>query len=336
MRKIFLPEFLDLPCNSALPALFLAEKLYNLGYTTVTADNAFSWQFAVAGSSSGIPGYTPQDAKDLYRGLQAITQSLKTQKDLRPTSYSLIGYSLGASQGLFLQNIDEQKKAFGFAKVLLINPPVDLFHAITQIDHLYQTGERLSPTRKTRVFNKTLDVGSALLEENGLAEATDLKYLQKVFDQLSFSTADMSFLIGGNFRDSLRDVIFASQQVYDLKILKSPVSRYRRNMRYDESRRFSFHDYLSRFVFPTVKAQKDQNYTIQQMNQEASLYQFATQIQNRKNLFLIHSQDDFILKAGDLAWLKENFGNRALIFPYGGHCGAMNFPQFSDYLTQIF
>lgn len=316
--------------------LFLAEKLFNLGYTTITVDNGFSWQFAVAGSSTGLPGYTPQDAKDLYRGLQAITRSLKTQQELRPSSYSLAGYSLGASQSLFLQNLDEQKKSFNFEKVLMINPPVDLLYAVTQLDRLYQAGEKLSPNRQAAVYSKTLEAGSAFLDKKSSASVSDIDYLQKVFDQLQFNTTDMSYLIGGSFRDSLRDVIFASQQVHDLKILKSPVTRYRRNMRYEESRRFSFNEYMRRFVFASVQTQKNKDYTIEDMNREVSLYQFEQQIMSRKNLFLVHSQDDFILKSEDVGWLKEKFGNRALIFPYGGHCGALNFPQFSDHLTQIF
>ncbi|MGZ3744759.1 MAG: hypothetical protein ACXWRE_13715 [Pseudobdellovibrionaceae bacterium] len=315
-------------------SLALAEKFYALGYHTVTVDNAFSWDFALSGSKEGLPGYVPQDATDLYAALVQIKQKLALKQNIQPSSYSMIGNSLGALQIIFMQRIDDTAKAFQFKKVLMIDPPVDLIYAITQIDQLFNEGNHLSENRKVVVFNRSAEAVKQYVQAD--LEYVDLKLIQNIFDKLQFTARDLSYLIGGNFRDSLRDVIFTSQQISDLKILKSPVSRDHRNLRYEESRKFSFNEYLNLFVMPGLKVKKDKNYSLVDLNREISLYQFEGFIKSHQNTYLVHSEDDFILKAGDIAWLKEKFGDRALIFPYGGHCGSMNFPEFADHLVNLF
>lgn len=315
-------------------ALFLAEKLYGMGYHTVTVDDGFSWRFAVAASHSGLPGYTPRDAVDMYAALQAVNAKLVEKKAIAPSSYSLIGYSLGGLEGMFLHRLDESAHHFNFSRVVMVDPPLDVLNAVKAIDHLYEVGDKLSDDRKLLVFNRVLDVGSNLLSQH--ADFTDASVLQGAFTELNFNNDDLSYLIGGSFRDSLRDVVFASQQLNDMKILKNTATRYHMNKRYDEARQFSFIQYMKTFVYPNVKKQKSANYSVEDMNREVSMYQFHDYIQAHKNLFIVHTADDFILKDGDIAWMQDTFKERALIFPHGGHCGAINFPQFTDYLKKVF
>ena len=42
---------------------------------------------------------------------------------------------------------------------------------------------------------------------------------------------------------------------------------------------------------------------------------------------LIHNEDDIILLPGEIDYLRSVFGDRARIFPHGGHCGNMNYPD---------
>jgi predicted alpha/beta-fold hydrolase len=312
-------------------AHFIAEKLYALGYQTVVLDDPFSWNFAVAGSQSALPGFLPNDARDMYQALQAITAKLRAEKNVQPKSYSLVGSSLGALATLFVNKIDQK---FHFEKIVLINPPLDMVYAVNQLDRLYDVGQTLSPKRQGQIFSDVINEASVLMAD--VNNMHDRGFMQKAFEQLNLNNADMSYLIGWSFRNSLRDVIFASQQVRDLGILKSPVSRTHRNARYDEARSFSFNDYLKLFVFVDIKKTKSPTYSLEDMNAEASIYQFAGVIKNNPNIFVIHSKDDFLLKAGDLQWLQTQFGPRATLFPYGGHMGSLNFSEFADRLKTIF
>ncbi|MOA58787.1 hypothetical protein D3C78_1832550 [compost metagenome] len=40
---------------------------------------------------------------------------------------------------------------------------------------------------------------------------------------------------------------------------------------------------------------------------------------------MFHNRDDLILSPGDLGFLRRTFGERLTLFPYGGHCGNMNY-----------
>lgn len=315
-------------------ALYLAEQLHKLGYHAITLDNAFSWTFTVAASRSSLPGYTPHDAEDLYKAMQKISQTLVEKEDLNPLSYSLLGYSLGGLQGVFLHRLDQKERKFNFQKVLVVNPPLNLMHAASQLDQMYHVGDSLTRGRKLTVFNRVLEVGGKYIHSG--KNFSDPRLLASAFEELNFNNKDLAYLIAGSFRDNLRDVIFASQQVHDLKILKSPVSRYNRDQRYDEARTFGFTQYIKQFVLPQVQKEKAISLDIAALNEGASMYQLGDYIQNHKNLFLIHSSDDFILKEGDIAWIQEKFKDRALIFPIGGHCGLMNFPEFTQRIKEIF
>lgn len=315
-------------------SLSLAEKLFAMGYHTITIDNAFNWNFVVAASTSAIPGYPVEDAKDLYRVMEKISKYLVSMHGVRPRSHSLIGYSFGALHSLFLKRLDDSIGKFKFSRLFLINPPLDLMHGVNALDALHAQGERLSPRRKTHVMGKLMDVGQKVISSGkSFSTAEDL---QLVFDQLGFTKNDLAFLVANSFRGSLRDIIFASQQVKDLHILKSPVTRFNRNTRYNEAGTISFTDYMNRLVLPMAQGLKEQNYPLEDLNRDSSIYQFADLIKNDSKIFLAHSQDDFLLKEGDLQWIAQTFGPRAVIFPYGGHCGNIGFPQFSSLLQQAF
>ena len=46
--------------------------------------------------------------------------------------------------------------------------------------------------------------------------------------------------------------------------------------------------------------------------------------------------DDIILAPGQLEWLEQVFGDRATIFPYGGHCGNYLERQFVEEMNRFF
>jgi hypothetical protein len=39
------------------------------------------------------------------------------------------------------------------------------------------------------------------------------------------------------------------------------------------------------------------------------------------------NSDDIILGPGDIEFLQDVLGDRATIYPYGGHCGNMEYTQ---------
>ncbi len=315
-------------------ALTIAEKMHGYGYHVVTLSNPFSWGFTIGGSRRGLPGFTPEDSRDLYEIFQGVLRKVQREHGVRPSSYSLIGYSLGGLQAVFIKDIDDSQKKFNFNKVLSINPPVDLLYSVQQLDQLYALGEKLSPGRKMYVRNRLVQEADKLPQrtESGIT----LKAVQDVFDALKFTQYDLAFIIGGSFRDSLRDVIYASQQVKDLGILKSPISQFRRNQRIQEAGQFSYESYMRQFVYPQINLQRAIPLTFDELNLIASMYGYKEAIKNDPRLFLIHSSDDFIINQEHLQFLQAAYGERALILPFGGHCGALGFPQLYEAIAKIF
>jgi len=39
----------------------------------------------------------------------------------------------------------------------------------------------------------------------------------------------------------------------------------------------------------------------------------------------MHNADDIILEPGEIDFFTDVFGDRATIYPFGGHCGNMNY-----------
>ena len=85
-----------------------------------------SWNFALAASRSGAPGYSPEDARDLYEAMQQTLSILRTRYDVEILGINFLGASLGALEGTYLSVIDAQERKIGIKKYLLVNPPLDL------------------------------------------------------------------------------------------------------------------------------------------------------------------------------------------------------------------
>lgn len=58
---------------------------------------------------------------------------------LKVSEFHLTGYSLGALQAAFVSELDETRRSFNFKRVLLLNPPVNLYTSVTNLDRLVQT-----------------------------------------------------------------------------------------------------------------------------------------------------------------------------------------------------
>jgi hypothetical protein len=50
-------------------------------------------------------------------------------------------------------------------------------------------------------------------------------------------------------------------------------------------------------------------------------------LRNSEKFGMIHNEDDVILLPGEIDYLRDLFGTRATIFPHGGHCGNMAYPD---------
>jgi hypothetical protein len=59
-------------------------------------------------------------------------------------------------------------------------------------------------------------------------------------------------------------------------------------------------------------------------------------LRGARKIGLMHNADDMLLSADDLAFLRDVFGDRAQIYPTGGHSGNMQFRDNVAYAIDFF
>ena len=131
-------------------------------------------------------------------------------------------------------------------------------------------------------------------------------------------------------------MINASQKVFDLRVL--PPIHHSNSERKRVVDSFSFEDYFTKLFIPyQVKYNNRPGMNLHRLNLEASLYSSEKFIINATNIYLIHNEDDFLLRRefDDVGRLKYLFNKRAYFFPRGGHLGNIWHDDFMRIMWSI-
>lgn len=320
---------------SSSTADYLKKLFYGAGYHVVQLSSPTSYDFMSAASRFATPGYTSDDADDLYRAMQAVRAQ---HPRLKVSDYHLTGYSLGALQAAFVSQLDETRRSFNFKRVLLLNPPVNLYTSITNLDRLVQTKVEGIDT-STTFYESVLAKLTHYFEEKGYIDINDalLYDFQQSRDQLS--DEQMAMLIGTAFRFSAADIAFTSDLI-NRRGLITPV-----NYPIDESTSLTpffkralqcdFDCYLTEQLIPMWRARHDGG-SLTEMIDDVSLYAVEDYLKKTDKIAVMHNADDLILGPGDLGFLRRTLGERLTLYPYGGHCGNLNYRVNSDAMLEFF
>ena len=133
----------------------------------VILPSPFNWNFTLAASASGYPGYTQEDSKDLYSVMQRVLDDVKNRCHAQIGKIGMLGYSDGALYAAYLSKMDSEKRQIGIDTYLLVNPPVDLFEAARKIDRMADIGKEYGTDQKTELEAYAFGV---------LMEATEKRY----------------------------------------------------------------------------------------------------------------------------------------------------------------
>ncbi len=99
--------------------------------------------------------------------------------------------------------------------------------------------------------------------------------------------------------------------------------------------RISFIDYFNEFLYPYSQS-RNPGLTKEALIEGTSLRSIESYLRNSPKISLMDNEDDLILAPGDLAFLKNVFGSRAKIYPYGGHLGNMTYRDNVAYMINVF
>jgi len=304
-------------------ALWLGEQAYLAGFSAIVISSPFYWKFVLSQSSTGVPGYMPEDARDLRRLMVAVKARAERELGLRVTRSAVMGYSLGAVNVAFIMKQEREQPLLALERAVMINPPLHIPHAIATLDRLYEVGHSWSLEYRNRVWGHVLGVGSALLDR----DIRNSSYFLGLDQVLLLSNTQLKYLIGDSFRQMLADTIFMGQEVNDIGLLKETASPKSRTARQLEAASISFTDYMSRAVWPFWTQRLKQKWTLPEFINQTDMQSLRDMLENDPSFRLLHNQDDFLTLPEDLERLATRMGNRAVIYPYRGHVGNLWFGE---------
>ncbi len=312
--------------------LRIAQKM---GFHAISLPSPTFQNFIVNGSSTGMPGLTGEDAADLYRVMKMAYAEVRDRIEV--TGFNLTGYSLGAAQAAFVARLDEEEGAFGFERVLMINPPVSLYNSARILDRLLEDN---APDGVAGFFRRMMRHVAEIYRDERPLRFGEEDFFYKFYREARLREDELAAAIGWAFRFSSASMTFTADVMTDAGYIKPkgvPLPASASLTDYGVvAIRTSFLDYVEEMFLPYFRA-RDPTATLESLAFDASLRSIEAFLRENRKIGLVTNADDLILDEGELAWLEEVFGDRAKVYPAGGHCGNMDYRQnvrdFIDFFT---
>lgn len=314
---------------------FLTQVFHTSGFHVVALSSPTHMNFLISVSQHAAPGYVPNDVTDLYRVMNWIREDL--EKKYMIEGYYLTGYSLGALHSAFLAHKDSELGDFNFRKVLMINPPVSLYHSMLRLDS-WLTEENLGEISVHDEIDKFVDMFSDYYKHSEVTDLDD-NFLYNLISHIELEDKDLRALIGVDFRVSSSAMIFSSdvclkagyvvpEDAYPLKT-GTPLMTYA-----EVAFEVSFKDYMEEFLLPYLQHMQPglDRWT---MIKQCSLYDIQKFLEETDKVAVIGNVNDPILNDHDLKFIDKVFGDRAVLHPTGGHCGNIMFPSFVEKMVSM-
>jgi hypothetical protein len=315
--------------------LTMMKSLYQAGFHVITLPSPSNANFIISASQSRIPGDVTEDSADLYRAMEVAWNQVKGEIEV--SSFHLGGFSLGASQAAFVAKLDEERQVFNFRNVLMINPPVSLYSSATLIENLMK--QIPGGSLKLGIFMNSMLLKFSQYYRYGNFVAIDDEFLYSIYKEGLFSREETAGLIGLTYRINLAGMIFASDVITNSgyvvpknRILTPTDSIFDYFL---VSTHLSFIDYFNEYLFPYFQKQRP-GLTKQAYIDSLSLRSIEGYLKSSAKFGVMTNENDFILTKGELDYLRMLFGERAKIYPRGGHLGNLEYKENLAYMVDFF
>jgi pimeloyl-ACP methyl ester carboxylesterase len=320
---------------NAAKTLIMQRILYKAGLHVVSLSSPIHPNFIVSASSTSVPGLIQIDAEDLYRVMQLTWRQIGDRLDV--SRFYLTGYSLGATQAAFVAKLDDQRGVFDFEKVLLINPPVDLYNSARILDELFSQHVK-SEADFYALFDSMMTALAGAYQQTD-ATTIDEDLLYQVYRTNPPDDATLEALIGLAFRfveanlsfsaDVMTDAGFIVPKNVDLSITDSLTPYLRVGLR------TTFENYAKQVLYPFYEVHYP-DMTFEDMIEASSLRSIGDYLARSRKIGLMHNQDDITMAAGEIDYLEDLFGERARIYPKGGHVGNLDYRDNVAFIVDFF
>jgi len=313
----------------------MMKTLYKAGFHVISLPSPTHANFIISASKNSVPGDLTEDSADMYRAMETAWNQVKG--DIEVSEFLLGGYSLGAAQSAFIAKLDEERKVFNFRKVLMINPPVSLYTSAISIEDLLK--QIPGGAKKQGIFfNKMLSkFGQFYRYGNFVAINED--FLYSIYTEKLFTKPETAGLIGLTYRIGLAGMIFSSDVMTNggYVVPKNRVLRHTDSL-FDYflvSTHLSFYDYINEYFYPHFLKQRP-GLTKKELIDSESIRSIEGYLKSSPKFGMMTNENDFILTKAELDYLKQLFGERAKIYPRGGHLGNLEYKDNLAYMVDFF
>ncbi len=320
-------------------ALALANLLYKNGFNVIAVANPLNFGFSRPAMRAGIPGYSPNDARDLHYAFRAIIAQLNSKYPNQFLGYAVTGYSSGGLYTLFLADAESkapQAEKIGFQAYVALNPPVDPAYSLDQIDDLYRIYTKWpEPEKKANYVNFITRISALEISTN---EKDHIDIIRSLPDDT------LKVAIGATFRlklSALFQVAYVDghlNELFDkgfLTDLKGTYSTWSRQEFYRTiEHNYNFHRYIYEAVVPYYQL-RNPNADAKALLFNSSLYAIATELRTNPRIRVLHNADDiFMHNPESLKWLSQTLDSKLILFDKGGHVGNFYMSQVQSQIVQ--
>ncbi len=300
----------------ASTAVALAELAYARGWSVVALSSVFQPEVQLTALRAPYPGYAPNDAADLHAALAAIRADLEAWRPGRVQAVGLLGVSLGAAHALHIAA--QPEGPLHFERIVAVNPPVDFLRAARRFDEFFDAPLRWPAEERDR---RVLEIGKKALT----------LFSEEVTDpRLPFDRVESEFLIGLNGRDAVHNAMVAIRRATGRGLRLEPELDPQRGWLLDAVNHSSFDAYIRHLVVPHFLATESATATVDSLLSASGLREIGPRIAADPRVAILTNADDFLLAPEDVEWLRETFGERATVFPIGGHLGNLWVPEVQE------
>lgn len=289
----------------SMESTVMAKILYDAGYSVIIEGSHFQWEFAKCMPDGYKPGLPYQDAIYLRTVTAKILNDIQIKKNYVFDKKIIVGSSFGALAELFAAAQEESQDTLGVSEYIAINPPVEVFYALKQLDKYTQDWKNNPSDIKMR---------AALASEKiiRLNESVTDKDVENDTVIMPFNEDEAEIAMGFVMKQKLSDLVFILEK--DSTIKKSDF--------YRNINKMSFYDYAQKYLL--VSQQK----SLDELNYDSSLYFLGDFLTKSKKIKIYHSLDDCFVSPSQLAWLKKQTGKKSVYFSNGSHLGYLYRREF--------
>lgn len=291
-----------------------AKILYDSGYSVLIQGSPFQWEFVESMPEGYKPGLPYQDATELRKVTSKIITNLEIKQSHRFDKKILVGTSFGALTGIFAASQEESDNTLGLSNYIFINPPIEIFYALKQLDKYSQAWKNDPSDLKLR-FATTVQKVINVSDETFDKKVKEKKYLES--QTLPFNNDEAQMAISFAMNQKLSDVVFTVENGKRLSIPE-------KNDLYETIDHMIFYEYAQKYLI------NNQPKPLDQLTYDSSLYSLSNFLQQNKKYKIYHSLDDCFVNTEQLIWLKKQTKDKSVLFSNGSHLGYLYRSEFID------